>query len=326
MTTTTRTDRARGAAYRLLRGSVDVAITLLVASMLIFGAMHAAPGDPAVVLVGGPQQATPENLATVRAQYHLDDPVPVQYATWLGNLLQGDLGRSYYYGDQVVDLITSRLATTLFLVGYASVLFLVIGVALGVWSALRRGVVDSAVLVGTTFAGAVPGFVAGVVLIGFFAVQLGWFPVSGAGDGFWSRVHHLTLPAVSLALGALALITRVTRQTTLEQLAADHVDVARNRGLAESLVIRRHVLRTSVGPVLTMSGIVIASMLAGTVVVEEVFGLSGIGSLLVGAIDNNDMPVTQSVLLVMVVAYVVVTSVTDALRRSLDPRLREVPA
>lgn len=309
---------------RLGRRLLDVAITLVVASMLIFGAMHAAPGDPAVVLVGGPQKATPENLETVRAQYHLDDPLPVQYATWLGDVLHGDLGRSFYYGDQVVDLIGSRLTTTLFLVGYASLIFLVLGVTLGVWSALRRGAVDSAVLVGTTFAGAVPGFVAAVLLIGVFAVQLGWFPVSGGGDGFWSRVHHLTLPAISLAIGALALITRVTRQTTLEQLSADHVDVARNRGLTERLVIRRHVLRTSVGPVLTMSGIVIASMLAGTVVIEEVFGLSGIGSLLVGAIDNNDMPVTQAVLLVMVVAYVVVTSVTDLARRALDPRLREV--
>ena len=323
MTTTTVPGRATGAVTRLLRRLLDVVMTLLIASMMIFGAMHAAPGDPAVVLVGGPQKATPENLATVRAEYHLDDSVPVQYVTWLGSVLQGDLGRSYYYGDQVVDLVSSRLATTLLLVGYASLLFLVVGVALGVWSSLRRGVVDSTVLVGTTFAGAIPGFVAGVVLIGVFAVQLGWFPVSGAGEGIASRVHHLTLPAISLAVGALALITRVTRQTTLEQLSADHVDVARNRGLGEGLVIRRHVLRTSIGPVLTMSGIVVASMLAGTVVVEEVFGLSGIGSLLVGAIDNNDMPVTQAVLLVMVAAYVVVTSLTDALRRLLDPRLRE---
>jgi len=303
------------------RRLVEVLITLLVASFLIFTAMHFAPGDAAVVLVGGPEKATPENLAVVRAQYNLDEPMLVQYGLWLQDAVQGELGRSFVYGDEVTDLLASRLTTTLLLVAYATVLLVLVGVVSGILSALKRGIVDTIVVTGTTVAGAVPGFVAAVFLIAAFSVSLGWFPVSGAGEGAWSRLHHLTLPAVALALASIAVIARVTRQTTIEQLDQEHVHVARSRGLPEAYVVRRHVLRNAVGPVLTMSGIVVASMLAGTVVIEEVFGLSGVGNLLVAAIKTNDMPVTQAVLLMMVVAYVVVTSLTDGVRRLLDPTI-----
>lgn len=308
----------RGIARRV--GSI--VLTLLVASFLIFEAMHLAPGDPAVVLAGGPQKATPRNLSIIREQYHLNDPLPVQYWDWLTGVLHGDLGRSYHYGDTVANLIASRLDTTLLLVCYASVLFLIFGIGLGILSALRRGAIDSSVLVGTTFGHAVPPFVAGVVLIAVFGVGLGWFPVSGNGVGFASQIWHLTMPAIALAISATAIITRISRQTTLEQLAEDHVEVARYRGLSSGHTLRRHVLRNGISPVLTMSGIVMASMLAGTVIIEQVFGLSGIGKLLVDAINDNDMPVTQAVLVVMVVAYVLITTLTDALRAALDPRTR----
>ncbi len=308
---------------RLARRLAGLLVTLLAASFLIFGAMYAAPGDPAVVLVGGPENLTEENLRIVREQYNLDVPFLVQYGLWFGDILGGDLGRSFVYGDQVLDLLASRLSTTLALVGFATLLLGLLAVPLGALSALRRGTVDSAVLVATTLAASVPGFVAGVVLIAVFAVGLGWFPVSGGGEGVLSTVHHLTLPAFALAVSALAVITRVTRQTTAEALERDHVEAARYRGIPERQVVRRHVLRNSIGPVLTMSGIVVASMLAGTVVVETVFGLSGIGSLLVDAINTSDFPVTQAVLLFMVLAYVAVTALTDGLHRLVDPRLRE---
>ncbi|TDD24652.1 ABC transporter permease [Nonomuraea diastatica] len=291
--------------------------TLLATSFVIFGASYAAPGDPVTFLAGGKENLTPEYLAAIRAQYHLDDPFLVQYARWLGDAVTGDLGRSMQYNDQVFDLMLARLPSTLGLVAYASVLFVVFGVALGVLAAVRGGRTDSAVVAGTTLATSVPSFVTAAVLISLFGVQLGWFPVMGGGS-LW----HLTLPAVTLALGALAIISRVTRQAMVEQRELDHVTVARASGLAERLIVTRHVLRGALGPIVTMCGLVTAGMLAGTVVVETAFSLNGIGSLLVKAINTHDFPVTQAVMLFMVAAYIVVTILVELLQPLIDPRVR----
>ncbi len=307
------------------RRLAGIVATLLASSFVIFTAVYAAPGDPAVFLAGGRDQLTPERLAEVRAQYHLDEPLIVQYGRWLWDCLHFDLGRSLKYSDQVADLLASRLPTTLALVGYASLLFVVLGVGAGVLAAIRRGTwVDSTVVGGTTLAASVPSFVGGIALVALFGVQLGWFPVTGSGSGFASTVHHLTLPAVAMALGALAVVSRVTRQAMVDAATADHVAVARAAGLPERHIIRRHVLRNALGPIITMCGLVTAGMLAGTVAIETVFGLSGIGSLLVGAINSHDFPVAQAVLLLMVTAYIVVTSLVDLIHPMLDPRLKAV--
>ncbi|MET9424514.1 ABC transporter permease [Streptomyces sp. NPDC006540] len=299
--------------------------TLLAASFVIFAAVYAAPGDPAVFLAGGRDKLTPERLAAVREQYHLDEPLVVQYGRWLWDCLHLDLGRSFQYGDQVADLLAARFPTTLALVAYATVLFVVLGVGAGILAAVRRGGwVDSAVVGGTTLAASVPSFVGGIALVALFGVQLGWFPVTGSGEGFAGTVHHLTLPAVAMALGALAVISRVTRQAMVDAGSADHVAVARASGIPEREIVRRHVLRNALGPIITMCGLVTAGMLAGTVAVETVFGLSGIGSLLVGAINSHDFPVAQAVLLLMVTGYVVVTTVVDLVHPLLDPRLKAV--
>jgi peptide/nickel transport system permease protein len=299
--------------------------TLLAASFVIFAAVYAAPGDPAVFLAGGRDKLTPERLAAVREQYHLDEPLVVQYGRWLWDCLHLDLGRSFQYGDQVADLLVARFPTTLALVAYATVLFVVLGVGAGILAAVRRGGwVDSAVVGGTTLAASVPSFVGGIALVALFGVQLGWFPVTGSGEGFAGTVHHLTLPAVAMALGALAVISRVTRQAMVDAGSADHVAVARASGIPEREIVRRHVLRNALGPIITMCGLVTAGMLAGTVAIETVFGLSGIGSLLVGAINSHDFPVAQAVLLLMVTGYVVVTTVVDLVHPLLDPRLKAV--
>ncbi|WP_031164899.1 ABC transporter permease [Streptosporangium roseum] len=304
-------------ALRVARKLAGLVATLLATSFIIFGAAYAAPGDPVTFLAGGKENLTPEYLAAVRAQYHLDDPFSVQYGRWLWDALNGDLGRSFQYNDQVLDLLAARLPTTLGLVAYAAVLFVVIGVALGVLAAVRGGRTDSMVVAGTTFATSVPPFVAATALISVFGVQLGWFPVAGGGS-----FAHLTLPAITLALGAVAIISRVTRQAMVEQRELDHVTVARASGLAERLIVVRHVFRGALGPVVTMCGLVSAGMLAGTVTVETAFGLSGIGSLLVGAINTHDFPVTQAVLLLMVVAYITVTTLVELAQSLIDPRAR----
>ncbi|MFI7100079.1 ABC transporter permease [Streptomyces sp. NPDC050161] len=305
----------------LVRRIAGLFATLLAASFVIFAAVYAAPGDPAVFLAGGRDKLTPEKLLAVRAQYHLDEPLVVQYGRWLWDCVHTDLGRSFKYGDQVADLVAARLPTTLELVGYATVLFVLFGVGAGVLAAVRRGWADSAVVGLTTLAASVPSFVAAIALVSVFGVRLGWFPVTGGGEGLGDTIRHLTLPAVSMALGALAIISRVTRQAMLDAQAADHVEVARASGVPERDIVLRHVLRNALGPIVTMCGLVTAGMLAGTVVVETAFGISGIGSLLVGAINTHDFPVAQAVLLLMVTGYILVTTLVDLVHPLLDPRV-----
>ncbi|GAA2076483.1 ABC transporter permease [Streptomyces albiaxialis] len=307
---------------RLFRRAAGLVATLFAASFVIFAAVYAAPGDPAVFLAGGRDKLTPEKLAAVREQYHLDEPLVVQYGRWLWDCVHGDLGRSFKYSDQVADLLTSRLPTTLALVGYATLLFVVLGVGAGVLAAVRRGWVDQTVVGGTTLAASVPNFVAAIGLVSLFGVRLGWFPVTGGGSGLGGTVHHLTLPALSMALGALAIISRVTRQSMLDAAASDHVEAARASGIPEREIVRRHILRNALGPIVTMCGLVTAGMLAGTVVIETAFGLSGVGSLLVNAINTHDFPVAQAVLLLMVTGYIVVTNLVDIAHPLLDPRVR----
>jgi peptide/nickel transport system permease protein len=301
----------------VIRKLAGLLVTLLATSFVIFGAAHAAPGDPVTFLAGGKENLTPEYIAAIRAQYHLDDPLLVRYGRWLGDALTGDLGRSLQYNDQVSDLLAARLPSTLGLVAYTTVLFVVFGVGLGVLAAVRGGRTDTAVVASTTFATSVPSFVVATALISLFAVQLGWFPVKGGGS-LW----HLTLPAVTLAVGALAIISRVTRQAMIEQRELDHVTVARASGLSERQIVLRHVLRGALGPIVTMCGLVTAGMLAGTVVVETAFGISGVGSLLVNAINTHDFPVTQAVLLLMVTAYIAVTTLVELVQPLIDPRAR----
>ena len=305
-----------------LRTLVLMAATLIIASFIIFGAMYAAPGDPVTVLIGNPENITPERIAQVEAQYHLDQPFLMQYWYWLSGVLTGDFGISYLYHQPVSGLIASRLPTSLALVGMSTAILAVVGIGFGVISAVKRGTAaDTAIIGGSTFLASVPSFVAGIAFVAVFSVWLGWFPVAGSGAGFFSTIHHLALPAVAMAIGAIAIISRVTRQSMIEQFGLDHVEAARAYGLRESLVTGQHVMRNSLGPILTMVSLVVASMIAGTVAVETVFGLSGVGSLLVDSINSHDFPVVQATLLIMVVAYMLVTTVVDLLHPLIDPRV-----
>jgi peptide/nickel transport system permease protein len=305
----------------VLRRVGAVVLTLVASSFVIFGAMYAAPGDPVTFLIGNPENVTPERIAAVRAQYHLDQPFVTQFWIWAKGLLHGDLGSSFVYQQPVSALLGSRLPVTLTLVAYAAIMFTIIGISLGAISALRRGTkTDSAITGVTTLLASVPNFVIGLILVSVFAVQLRWFDVSGSGSGFGDRLYHLTLPAIALTLGGLATLSRVTRQTMVEQQSLDHVEAARSYGLGSRKIITRHVLRNSLGPVVTMSGLHLAGMLAGTVVIEGVFGLNGIGSLLVDAINTHDFPVVQAILLYMVVAYMLVTIALDLAYPLIDPR------
>lgn len=307
-------------AVRKLGGML---LTLVIASFIIFAAMFAAPGDPVTFLIGNPENMTPERIAAVRDQYHLDEPMFAQYWHWATGALTGDFGRSFQYHQPVSAILAARIPITLSLVGYAALLLTVFGIGLGVAAAVRRGrPLDTVIVGGTTLGASIPSFVLGIALVALFAVHLGWFPVAGAGSGGLERLHALTLPAFTLAITALAIVSRVTRQSMIELFSSDHVEAARATGLGERFIVRDHVLRGAWGPIITMVALVIASMIAGTVAVETVFGISGVGSLLVDAINTHDFPVVQAVLLFMVVGYMVVTTIVDLLLPILDPRIK----
>lgn len=304
------------AARRLL----EMAVTLLAASFVIFGAMYLAPGNPAAFLLSG-RAASPAALAEIDSEYHLNEPFTVQYARWLGQVLHGDFGRSIEYRTPVSTLLAARIPNTLLLVAMALVLVIVFGLVLGWIGAVRGGAVDSTILVATTFAVGTPSFVAAILLQGLFAVKLHWFPSGGNGVGLAQTLWHLALPAFALALYLIGLLSRVTRSAMLEALEDEHVTVARSRGVPERQVIRRHVFRNSLGTVLTMSGLIISTLVVCTVLVESAFSVNGIGQLLDLSSTTKDFPVVQAISLIIVALFMVVNLVVDLLLPLVDPRL-----
>ncbi|MFJ2417551.1 ABC transporter permease [Streptomyces brevispora] len=294
---------------------------LFVTSLVVFGTVHLAPGDPVTFLLHG-RPATPETLEALRAQYHLNDPLPVQYGKWLGGVLHGDFGRSAQFHQDVGGLIGSRLPGTAMLVGYSALLVAVLGVGAGLLAALRPGAADRVVLIGTGVTTAMPSFVSAMALVSLFSVQLGWFPgPGGTPEGLTDRLYHLTLPAFALAMTFAGLLARVTRSAMLDQLGRDHVEVARARGVARGTLIRRHVLRNALGPVVTVGGTMLAGLLISTAIVETAFDVSGIGSLLVQSVTAKDFAVVQAITLLSVAAFVVVNLAVDLLAPLIDPRL-----
>ncbi|QEU90592.1 ABC transporter permease [Streptomyces kanamyceticus] len=302
------------------RRVAEMAATLLAASFVVFGAMYLAPGSPASFLLSG-RSASPEAVAAINSQYHLDDPFAVRYFDWLGGVLRGDFGRSITYRTDVSRLLADRLPTTLLLIAMALAVVVAGGLLLGRIAAVRGGRVDSAILLATTFAVGTPSFVAAVLLQGLFAVRLGWFPSGGAGDGIGDMIWHLTLPALALALYLIGMLARVTRSAMVEALAGEHVTVARSRGVPERQVIRRHVFRNSLGTVLTTTGLVVSTLLVCTILVETAFSVGGIGQLLELSTTTKDFPTVQAIALIIVALFMAVNLIVDLLLPLVDPRL-----
>ncbi|MEV0408265.1 ABC transporter permease [Actinoallomurus sp. NPDC050550] len=302
----------------MIRRLAGMAATLLVTSFLVFASLYLAPGDPIAFLVRG-RSPSPAQLVALRAEYHLNQPFPVRYFDWLVGVLHGDFGRSYLFNESVAAVIWSRLPATLLLIGVSTVLILGVGVGAGVIGALRRG---RLVVVLVTVGAAIPSFTAAIVLRSVFGVRLGWFPTVGNGSGVLDELHHVILPSVALAITFMALVTRVTRSAMLDELGREHVEVVRSRGLPEATVIRRHVLRNALGPIVTVSGLLVSGLLVSTTIVETAFGMSGIGSLLVQSVEKMDFPVVQAIVLLVVGAFVVVNTLVDLLYPLIDPRVR----
>lgn len=297
------------------------AALLLVLSFVIFSLIYIAPGSPEQALLGT-RPTSPELLAQLRAQFHLDRSFAAQYWLWLRDALQLDFGSSIENGRSVTSIIGARLGVTLFLSAYAFVVAIGAGIPLGVWAAVRarsavdRGVVGLAVLGIST-----PAFVTGVVLLYLFAVQLGWFPAYGAGSGFADRLWHLTLPAVALALTAMAIVVKVTRTSVAAVLELDYVGFALARGVPWRRVLVRYALRNALLPILTAAGTVVALVLTGTILVETTFSLPGLGTLLIDAVERKDLPLLQGVVLLLAAMIVLLNLLVDVLYTLVDPRI-----
>jgi peptide/nickel transport system permease protein len=304
----------------ILRRLLTLIATLLVASFVIYGALYLAPGSPIATLTGS-RTPPPDVTATLNARYHLNDPFLTRYSLWLKDVVRGDLGTSIPLQENVTTLIKQRAGVTAELVLYASLIITIGGIGLGLLGALRPGLVDTGVIAISTLSAAMPSFVAAVVLLLVFSVELGWFPALGTGSGFIGTIDHLTLPAVALATTSLALVTRVTRAAVREELDREHVQTAIGRGIAFRLVVRRHVLRNAAIPIVTVSGLTIASLIAVAAVVETAFNLNGLGEYLVSAALNNDFATVQGISLVLVAVFVITNAIVDILYAILDPRV-----
>jgi peptide/nickel transport system permease protein len=307
-------------AFLARRFAALVAI-LTVASFLIFGAMYVAPGSPESFLVQG-RTVTPEVLASIRAQYRLDDPFIARYWDWLTGVLSGDFGQSLVNRQQVTSLLESRLPTTLTLTAYAAILIIIVGVGAGMWAGWRGGWIDTVIVSISSVGLAVPTFFAAAILMNLLAVQVGWFPVFGSGAGVADRMWHLTLPALALAIPSSAVVARITRTAVAEERGAEHVVTALTRGLAPGLVMRRHVLRNALLPIITIVGVNIAALIAGASIIEHAFTLNGVGALLVDAVQQKDFAVVQAIALILVAAFGVVNLAVDLLYAGLDPRVQ----
>nr|WP_217368249.1 ABC transporter permease [Kitasatospora sp. MMS16-BH015] len=308
-------------AVALLRRLIGTALTLLVTSFLVFSSLYLAPGDPVSFLVRG-RSPNPAELAAIRSQFGFDQPFLLRYWHWLEAVLHGDFGRSYLFHQSVAAVIGARLPASLLLVAVATALIAVVGIGAGALGALRRGSrTDGAVLLLVTVGAAVPSFAAAIVLRSVFGVRLGWFPTIGNGTGLGDRLHHVLLPAVALSVTFMALVTRVTRSSMIDQLGREHVEVALSRGTPKLAVLRRHVLRNALGPIVTVSGLLVSGMLVSTAIVETAFGMSGIGSLLVQCVDQLDFQVVQALVLLVVAAFVLVNTAVDLLYPLIDPRV-----
>ncbi|MBM9595455.1 ABC transporter permease [Roseitranquillus sediminis] len=309
----------------ILRRLMELVPTLLILSVVIFGLQRLLPGDAALAMAG--EDATPELIASLRAQYGLDRPLPVQYLDWLGSVLQGDLGRSLRLNAPVGQLLIDRLPVTLQLALMSMLFALAIGLTTGVISAVKRDTRwDHAANVSALIGISVPNFWLGIMMILVFSVGLGWLPASGftpLSEGLWPGLRSTLMPAIVLGTAIAAIIMRHTRSAMLQTLDSDYVRTARAKGLTERRVVIRHAMRNALTPVITLTALEFGALMSGAILTESIFNLPGFGKLIVDAVYNRDYEVVQGVVLVTALIFVFVNLLADIGYILANPRLRE---
>jgi peptide/nickel transport system permease protein len=308
----------------LPRRLLELLPTLFLVSVLIFGLQQLLPGDPALVMAG--EEGDPAVVEQIRRQYRLDQPLPVQYLHWIGNVLQGDLGESMRIKQPVSQLIAEKLPVTLQLGTMAMLFALLIGIPAGIVSAVRKGTAGDTAANVLALAGlSTPNFWLGIMMIFLFSVSLGWLPASGYVSLLEDPLQSLAttvMPAFVLGSGIAAVLMRHMRSSLLQAMAADYVRTARAKGLLERQVVLRHGLRNALTPVITLGALEFGTLLSGAVLTEQVFSIPGLGKLIVDAVFNRDYAVVQGVVLVTATVYILLNLLADVLYVLANPRLR----
>jgi peptide/nickel transport system permease protein len=309
------------------RRLIAFVLTLMAAALVIFLMLEVLPGDPAQVTLG--LNAAPEALAALRAEMGLDRPAPIRFLAWVGGLVTGDLGLSYTYRVPVSQLIAERMAVTLPLALMAMTLAAAIGVPLGMLAAANHNrPADAAVMVFAQAGLAIPNFWFGLLLVLVFAIGLGWLPAGGFPGwqaGAFPAFRSLALPALALALPQAAILARVTRSAMLDTLQEDFVRTARAKGLSERVTLLRHALRNALIPVVTILGLQFSVLIAGAIIIENVFALPGLGRLVFQSIAQHDLIVVKDLVMLFAALAILVNFIVDLLYGVIDPRLREAP-
>ena len=291
-------------------------------SFVTFGLVRLAPGDPILIVLGG-KRVDPATADALRQQFGLVGDPFTQYLAWLGRALQGDLGQSFRLRQDVVSLIAERLPLTLQLVALSMLIAVAVAVPLGVLQAYRRNsIVDYVGSLVALIGLSSPVYFTAIVGVLVFAVGLGWLPAFGTGRDPLDQLRHLILPAFSVALGTIALTSRMTRSAMIETLSSDYIEAARAKGLPERTILVKHALRNALIPVVTVTSLQVGFLLVGSVLVETTLGLGGLGSLVTDAIQNRDYPVIQATVLLLTVAFSLLNLATDLLYGLIDPRIR----
>lgn len=306
---------------RRLAGS---AVVLLLVSLLTFGLIWLVPGDPTTVLLEA--SATPEQVERLRVALGLDKPLPLQMLDWYGRVLSGDLGQSILLNRSVTEALLERLPVTLSIAAISLTLAVMLGVAAGILAALFHNRWPDQIVMSTALFGlSVPDFWLGLMFVVVFALGLGWFPTGGftpIEQGVMEWARSIALPSLALALTQMGFVARMARASMLDVLSQDFVRTADAKGLSRTYVVLRHGLPNALVPLLTVTGIIAGALLGGTVVIEQVFSIPGVGRLIIGAILSRDFPVIQGGLLFLAVVYLLVNLVVDILYAAVDPRVR----
>ncbi|QIK61819.1 ABC transporter permease [Leucobacter viscericola] len=309
---------------RILINLTRFIVTYLVATIVVFLFMRLIPGDPAQIALG--VNATPELLAEKQKEFGTDQPLIVQYFDWAGGILRGDFGTSYLTQTDISPMVSDRLQVSLILVLTAMVVALAVAIPLGTWAAVKhRNFSGVAIGVGSQIGVAIPGFLAGILLVMVFAVGLGWLPANGwtpPSEDFGDFLRRLILPVVALASVQGAILTRYVRSAVLEVMSEDYLRTARAKGLSKTGALVKHGLRNAAIPVITVTGVQIAALIIGAVVIERVFVIPGLGSMLLDAVGNRDLLTVQSVVMVLVAITLILNLIVDVLYTVIDPRMR----
>ncbi len=306
----------------IARRLLAAVVMLMIVSVAIFGLLYASPGSAEQVLLAG-RVANEETRENIRERYNLDEPLPTQYSLWVKDAVRMDFGESIRTGEPVTTAIKERGRLSLRLGAYGFVVAFVTGIGLGILSAVKnRSGIDRAVVSTSVVGASAPPFVTGVFLLYVFAVLLGWFPAFGQGEGLVDELWHLTLPALTLAFGASALLIRFTRVGMIAALDQDYVTFARARGVPERRVLLGYALRNAMIPVVTASTVLLAAMLTGAVLIEVTFALPGLGALLVDSVAYKDVLMVQGLTMLLAAVAILTNLLTDILYLFADPRIR----